>query len=129
YARDEITIDLVALCAPRKVRFVAGRVTGLDPLAHLVRFDGRPPLAYDVLSLGVGSLPACPEHCAADERSILMRPLGALLNRLERIDADLAESPRPLHLAVVGGGASGCELALAVHKRLAKHPGFRLTLL
>src|SRR5205085_7319609 len=33
------------------------------------------------------------------------------------------------HFVVVGGGASGCELALAVRKRFATLPHFRLTLL
>src|SRR5207302_935908 len=38
-------------------------------------------------------------------------------------------APGSFHLAIVGGGASGCELALAIHKRLGRHSGFRLTLL
>src|SRR5262245_47580386 len=60
YSRDEITIDLVRLCAAAGVRLVPERVTRLDPAARQVHFASRPPLAYDVLSLGVGSVPACP---------------------------------------------------------------------
>ena len=39
------------------------------------------------------------------------------------------QAPQPYHLVVVGGGASGCELSLAIQKRFARHPGFRVTLL
>ena len=63
YTEDEITIDLVRLCAARGVRFIAERVSALDPLARQVRFTNRPPLSYDVLSLGIGSLPAIPRDC------------------------------------------------------------------
>ncbi len=58
-----------------------------------------------------------------------MRPLGALIRNVEALDRQLQQTPRPFHFVVVGGGASGCELALAICKRLAKHNGFQLTLL
>src|SRR5262249_60877818 len=86
-----------------------------------------PPLSSDVLSLGVGSLPACPEHSLDDEISLPMRPLGRMIARLAALEARLKQSA--FHLAVVGGGASGCELALAIRKRFAQYSNFRLTLL
>src|SRR5438105_836191 len=61
YRWDEITIDLVRLCQAVKIRFVPERVTGIDPSSRTVLFGERPPLTYDVLSLGLGSIPACPE--------------------------------------------------------------------
>src|SRR5579883_1320093 len=129
YGRGEITIDLVRLCQSMRVRFVADRVTAVDPVARRVAFADRPALAYDALSLGLGSLPARPDGMAEDERTLVLRPLGKLLGAIDRIEEGLTRSPRPFHLAVVGGGASGCELSLALHKRLGRHPGFRLTLL
>lgn len=128
YAWDEITIDLVLFCSSVGVRFVADRVTAIDPAGRRVLFADRPPLAYDVLSLGVGSLPACPADQTDAETSLVMRPMRPFLGKLDRLDESLAASPRPFHLVVVGGGASGCELALAIHKRLHRHAGLRLTL-
>src|SRR4051812_31601017 len=58
YGRDEITIDLVRLCRATNVRFVAARATAIDVTTRRVGFDDRPEMGYDVLSLGVGSLPA-----------------------------------------------------------------------
>src|SRR5262245_43495657 len=60
YTWDEITIDLVRLCRSANVRFVAARSTGMDIARRAVAFDARAELSYDVLSLGLGSLPARP---------------------------------------------------------------------
>lgn len=129
YTRDEISIDLVRLCQAVRVRFMAERVTGIDTAARKVYFAARPPLTYDALSLSLGSLPASPPEAMTLAHALTMRPLGNLLRQLDALDEQLRQTPRPFHLAVVGGGASGCELSLAIHKRLGHHPGFRLTLL
>jgi selenide,water dikinase len=129
YTWDEITIDLVRLCQSVKVRFVAAPVSGIDPAARKVLFADRPPLSYDALSLGLGSFPACPAGAAESDRSIVMRPMGKLVERIDRLERQLQTEPLPFHLVVVGGGASGCELAVGIHKRLGRFPGFRLTLL
>jgi selenide,water dikinase len=128
YPWDAITIDLVRLCQQVKVRFVARRVTGIDPQARRVLLADRPPLVYDALSLGLGSLAACPGHVEESDTSLVMRPLTQLVRKLDALQRRLQESPQPFHLAVVGGGASGCELSLAIYKRLGSCPGFRLTL-
>lgn len=129
YRWDEITLDLVRFCRSAGVRFVAARVTAVDAARRLVQLEDREALGYDVLSLGIGSLPAEPEGCANGEWSFFMRPLGTFTQHLERLEQSLRQSPRPFHLAIVGGGVSGCELALAIRKRFAKSADFRLTLL
>src|SRR5947209_12982927 len=60
YAYYDITLDLVRLCQVVGVRLVTGRVTGIDLVARQVLVAYRPPLVYDALALGVGSLPARP---------------------------------------------------------------------
>ncbi|MBL8798364.1 MAG: selenide, water dikinase SelD [Planctomycetia bacterium] len=129
YTWDEVTIDLVRLCASMKVRFLAARAIQIEPRAQRVHFPDRPPLSYDVLSLGLGSLAVCPPSLLGAPNSIIMRPMGPFVNRIAALDDELRRQPRPFHLVVVGGGASGCELTLALHRRLAKHTGLRLTLL
>jgi selenide, water dikinase len=129
YSRDEVTIDLARLCQAARVEFVAERVSSIDPAGRRVLFADRLSLGYDVLSLGLGSLPTRPADAPADDRSLNLRPLSELLRAIDRLDEQLGRSPRPCHLAVVGGGASGCELALAIQKRLGCHSGFRVSLL
>jgi selenide,water dikinase len=129
YPWEEITIDLVRLCRRVNARFISARATGLDAAKRTVAFDTRPEMSYDVLSLGLGSLPARPASVTRLESSWAMRPLAGLLARLNRLEEELRRSPRPFHLVVVGGGASGCELTLAIRKRFAGFPEFRLTLI
>jgi len=129
YAWDDITIDLVRLCRSVNVRFVSERATGIDVARRKVTFASRPELSYDVLSLGLGSLPACPPGLECGASSWLMRPLGGLLKHLDTLETQLRQSPRPFRLVIVGGGASGCELALAIRRRFAGVADFRLTLL
>jgi len=129
YAWEQITVDLVRLCATMGVRFVAERVQRIDPATRKVIFEQRAPLAYDAVSLGLGSLPACPPHMPPSDTSLLMRPMGPFLKQLDALAERLQRSPQALHFVVVGGGVSGCELALAVQKRLGHHAGFRMTLL
>lgn len=129
YRHEEMTIDLVRLCAAMGVRFVAERVQGFDAAARRVQFADRPPLAYDALSLGIGSLPACPRGLESGDAVFRMRPLGVFMARLDELERQLKASPRPYQFVVVGGGASGCELALAVSRRLGHLRDFRITLL
>ncbi|TXT23046.1 MAG: pyridine nucleotide-disulfide oxidoreductase family protein, partial [Planctomycetota bacterium] len=89
----------------------------------------RSAMSFDVPSLGLGSLPAAPSGWAGGEWSFSMRPLVRFVQHLERLEESLRQSPRPFHLAVVGGGASGCELALAMQRRFVKSAGFQQTLL
>lgn len=128
HAADEATVDLVRLCHWAKVRFTPERATGVDPAARKVLFGARPPLAYDALSLGLGSLPACPGDTPSNS-TLILRPLARLMQQIDALEERLRQNSSPFHLVVVGGGASGCELALAIHKRLGSHPGFRATLL
>ena len=124
YTWDAITIDLVRLCQSVHVRFVTERVRGIDPKTRRVLFAARPALVYDALSLGLGSIPARPDGAADAESALMMRPLAGLVHQIDLLEQKLAAAPQPFHLAVVGGGASGCELALAIHKRLSRHAGF-----
>jgi selenide, water dikinase len=129
YRREEMTIDLVRLCRSAGVRLVPGRVSGFETVTHQVHFADRSPLAYDVLSLGLGSVPTDLARQFVPGLTFPLRPLSALLDRLDGIELELKNAPRHFHLVIVGGGASGCELALAIHNRLGHNPDFRITLL
>ena len=119
YRRDEITIDLVRLCRSSGVRLIAEPATRIDANLRRIHFASRPEIGYDVLSLGLGSLPK-QTHTRPIDWS--MRPLDALMDRI-----DTLPHQGPFHLGIVGGGASGCELALAIRRRFPR-PEFRLTM-
>lgn len=129
YSWNEVTIDLVRLCRTSGVRFLAARAEGLDVAGRAVSFRDRPEVRYDAVSLGLGSVPARPPGLTDPARSWPMRPLAGLVGRLNDLERRLRDGEK-CHLVVVGGGASGCELTLAIRKRFAPWgERLRLTLL
>ena len=118
YRFEETHIDLSRLCQWAGVRFVAAEVSGLDPRARALTLPGRPPLAYDVLSLDIGSQPELDSVPGAREHAIPVKPVAGLWQRWQALEASLPERAGPLRLALVGGGAGSVELALAMARRL-----------
>jgi len=117
YRLGECTVNLAALAAKAGCQWIAGSVSGLEPQRNAIRLhDGR-QIAYDVLSLDVGSVAQHAGVRGAERFAIPARPMEglvrwwkALLNRFE--------AQPSLRLGIVGGGAGGVELALAMHHRL-----------
>lgn len=121
YRPDEMEMELRPLCTWAGIRFVRARVAGLDPVLQQVYFDGgRPPLAYDALSINVGSVPRGMDTPGVREHAVPTRPLGQLLQRVHRFEENHRSDGRPLRIVIAGGGAAGVELAFAMHSRWGK---------
>lgn len=124
YTFTDSHIDLVRLCQWADVRFIRAEITGLDCARRELTLPGRAPLGYDVLSLDIGSQPELDSVPGAREHAIPVKPVAALWQRWQNLELSLQEQPsgQPLQLAVVGGGAGGVELALAMAHRLRGAP-------
>ena len=118
YTHGEAHIDLVRLCAWARVRLVHASATGLLLDKKCVLLDGqRPPLAYDLLSLDVGITPAVNSVTGASQHAVAVKPIDGFAARWTQLAQQLAASPAaagPGRVTVVGGGAGGVELALAM---------------
>lgn len=124
YRPDEMEMELRPLCNWAGVRFVRVRVAGLDPVLQQVYFDnGRPPLAYDALSINVGSIPRGMDTPGVREHAVPTRPLGLLLKRVHEFEESHQTDGRPLRIVIAGGGAAGVELAFAMHSRWGERFG------
>ncbi|MFI6582458.1 NAD(P)/FAD-dependent oxidoreductase [Embleya sp. NPDC050493] len=105
------------------VRFVLGRVSGIDPDAREVRVDGTRVLGYDrlVYALGgitdTGTVPGVAEHAYTLDTAAEARRLAARLAELDAIGGTVV---------VVGGGLTGVEAAAEIAER---HPESRVVLL
>jgi selenide,water dikinase len=109
---DEAHLDCAKLAAASGARLILAEASSIDPARREIGVAGRPPLGYDLLSVDVGGLPRMPDAGAG----AAVKPIGRFLARLDAIERDLAPGAR---IAVVGGGAAGCELAIALGLRLA----------
>jgi selenide,water dikinase len=121
FREDELRIDVAALCRALAVRFVLGRATRIEHAAkrvHVQRSDSDAPctIEYDLLSVNVGSVTRGAELDGVSQHAICTRPIALLPARLAAREADFTalQPPRCPTVLVVGGGAAGCELAMAV---------------
>jgi selenide,water dikinase len=109
YTLDQAHIDLAPLTAWAGARLILSEATGIDLAARRVAVTGRPDVPFDLLSIDVGGQPAMPP-----DAGVPVKPIGQLLARLAALETELPPGAR---IAVIGGGAGGTELALALARR------------
>jgi selenide, water dikinase len=117
YRFEETHIDLARLCQWAGVRFVESSVVALDPDQRLISIAGRPPLAYDLLSLDIGSQPELDSVPGAREHAVPVKPVAGLWQNWQRWLAQI--DGQEARVAVVGGGAGSVELVMAMATCLA----------
>jgi selenide, water dikinase len=120
YDRDAAHIDTGPLCRFAGARLYRSEVVGLDLAGKQVICSDRPPVPYDLLSINIGSTPSAREVPGAVDRAIPVKPIDGFLARFEAArDRILAKGGRA-RIGVVGAGAGGVELTLALHYRLLR---------
>jgi len=116
YRHEEAHIDLLPLARHAGARVIHDEIVGIDAGSSRVRFASRPPLDYDLASVNIGSRPMLP-RAAADDRQFAVKPVDGFIDAWQRLEERLGEAGDSLRLAIVGGGAGGVELALALDYR------------
>ncbi|MGZ8257032.1 MAG: FAD-dependent oxidoreductase [Gallionella sp.] len=112
YSMDECRIDLRPLAQAAHVQLLLATVVGIDAQRDVVKLADGATLDYDLLSIDVGSETDTSWLQAADERLLPIKPLNEFVQRWPDIVSSAAQK-RDYHLAIVGGGAAGVELAFA----------------
>lgn len=118
YDYDACHIDLVPLAAFAGARLLHAEAIGIDLALKRALFAGRPPLAYDILSLDIGSRPKQADVAGSAQHATPVKPIDGFAARWQRIVARVTSNPQPLRIGVIGGGAGGVELTLAMQHRL-----------
>jgi selenide, water dikinase len=118
YTRDECHIDLRRLAQFAQAQLYIDKAVGLDLKNNKVFCANRLPVAFDVLSIDIGSTPATLSVLGA-EYAIPAKPVAQLLKHWYQLLEDVAENPAKLiRIGIVGGGAGGVELALSMQAHL-----------
>ena len=118
YTYDEAHIDLGSLARFAGARFYHSTVTGLDVNAKSVICDNRPPVVYDLVSINTGSTPTTAFVPGATETVMPVKPINLFLNRWETLRDRALNHEGAMKIAVVGAGAGGVEILLAIQFRL-----------
>ncbi len=118
YTHDEIHIDLGPLTRFAGARFYHDEVVGLDPVERKVICRNRPPVPYDVLSIDIGSAPLSREVPGADGAVVPVKPIGNFVARWNALVDRVRATEGPIRVGVVGSGAGGVEMVLAMQHGL-----------
>ncbi|MGG5886597.1 selenide, water dikinase SelD [Falsiroseomonas sp. HC035] len=117
FAAEDCVVDLPRLARAAGARFLRAEIAGLDLTAnHVLCAGNRTPLRFDLLSLNTGAAPALVPGAA--EHALVLRPFDRFLAGWKA----LRGTNGPLCLVVVGEGAAGVEVALALRQGLGAAP-------
>ena len=118
YSFDEVHIDLGRLAAATGARLYRDEVIGIDRQNQRVICRHRPPVAYDLLSINIGSTPQIQQIEGAQALAVPVKPIAQFNQRWLQLLTKVREWRGRMTVAVVGGGAGGVELLLAMQYRL-----------
>ena len=117
YRRAECEIALGPLAQRAGAQWTQSHAVGIDADAGSVTLADGSTLAYDALSLDIGSVIASVAIPGAEAHALAVRPIEDFALAVDHV-LERAQR-RFLGVVVVGGGAAAVELALALQYRLA----------
>lgn len=116
YAFGECTIDLALLCRRANAELALTTASLASPDVNRLACADGSVIAYDVMSIDVGSQPALGQARGVEQHAIVLRPLERAIVGWSGVFARAVEG-RIGSVTIVGGGAGGIELALAMRHR------------
>ena len=116
YTVEDCSIALSPLAGLANVQFLETSATAIDTHTRQVQTSSGDNIPYDLLSVDTGPVMNRDAIAGAREHALFVRPMEQFV-RLSESFFGLAQS-RVLAVVVIGGGAAGVELALALQHRL-----------
>lgn len=118
---NEMRIDLASLAARGDARLVIADANNLDLRLGEIQFSDHQPIAFDALSIGVGSMPAGWRQHLDSSLLVPIKPMQTFLDRLnERLIACSKIKSEPVRVVIVGGGVASVEIAFCLRQRCQK---------
>jgi NADH dehydrogenase FAD-containing subunit len=112
YEPDLDRVDIAALAARSGAEFVEERAARLDREARELRLEDGASIAYDALSINLGSEPpAIPGD--DDPRAYSVKPIPRLFDLRYDLEADF-DAGRAPRVVIAGGGATAAEIAVNI---------------
>jgi selenide,water dikinase len=118
YNYDEAHVDLRPLTQFASARLFHDTATGIDTKNKQIICENRPPVSYDLLSINIGSRPEITTVSGAAEFTTPVKPINRFVDRWHQLTLRVLEQNGPHRIAVVGAGAAGVEILLAIQFRL-----------
>ncbi len=114
-APAQMEIDLVRLCASAHARLITECVLRLDHTRQEIELAGHPSIPFDVLSIGIGSIPTTEGVSISGDLLVKIKPMQTFLQRLRGVIESRRPKPgEPLRVIIAGSGVAGIEIALCL---------------
>jgi len=126
YPVESCAIELDPLATRASAGFHTTSAVGLDFARNVVQLANGQALPFDRLSIDTGSVTAIDGLPGAVEHALPVRPIENFITAWSETLDRIACTWRPFHLAVVGAGAAGVEMALAIQRRSIVEGWFHL---
>ena len=119
YEFEQTHIDLRPLAQFANARIYHDEAIGIDHVNKKVICRNRPPVAFDILSINIGSTPNL-ETPGAKDYVTPVKPINNFVNRWQGLFDRVCERTDEIHIGGVGAGAGGVEVLLAIEHRLRR---------
>ncbi|MBF95707.1 MAG: Selenide, water dikinase [Alphaproteobacteria bacterium MarineAlpha9_Bin4] len=115
YQWNDINVDLVKLCYRNDIKIIIGEVTKVLGEQKKVFLKNRPPIEFDFLAVNLGIKSKTENIIGANKFALSLKPISEINKILKNILASKSKN-----IVIVGAGAAGVEVSLALKKRLIK---------
>lgn len=117
YAVDEIDIPLAPLARAAGARIFFDELVGLDADRKMVLTREGRTFEFDIASVATGAVMDLHAIEGAEHHALPLRPFETFIERWTLLQLRLAAMTQPI-ITVIGGGAAGIEIALAISHRM-----------
>ncbi len=118
YTITEAHIDLGPLARFANARFYNDEAVALDTVSRQVICKNRPNVHYDLLSINIGSAPITSLVPGAAENTVPVKPIDGFVDNWNALRERVLAQTGTTAIGIVGAGAGGVEIALAIQFRL-----------
>ena len=118
YSLDEIQVDLVKLGNYSNSRVIFDYAKNINVKEKNVGLGTRSPIGYDILSIDIGINYKLPKIKGFEKFVVPVKPFEDFMVSWKRFLAGLDQLGKNPAIALIGAGAAGCELALAINFKL-----------
>jgi selenide,water dikinase len=122
YKLEECTIPLPAVAERAGVTFSRDRVIAIDLVERVAYTAAGAPIPFDLLSIDIGPEIDKDAIQGLGEHATSVRPVENFVETWQRLEARFSGALQTGTIAVIGGGAAGVELALAIAYRARMSP-------
>jgi pyridine nucleotide-disulfide oxidoreductase family protein len=120
YDIEQCVLPLKPLARAADAHYLQTAATKIDATRKQILCANGDLVEFDVLSIDIGSAPQYAAIVGAADHAIAIRPIETFIEHMTTLVEVRQRRATPMHITVIGAGAGGVEVALALKHRRAE---------